>query len=244
MRAVSALVAAMACAPEGARVGVAYELTPDDAFDVAAVPTTFALPVADRALIDGRIGVDHDPAVQEGIAYRAICTDYAGRMFPHCYDEHHGTDLLLRGGFDTMDAGSVEVVAAWHGVVVEAVDGNYDRCRAHLGEVSCDGHPKRSNKVVIEHPDGVFSKYLHLMKGSVAVAVGDRVSCGDPIGRIGSSGNSSLPHLHFEVEVDGRWFDPYAGPWSQPESMWQDQGSESGLPGPGCAAGSALGAGP
>jgi murein DD-endopeptidase MepM/ murein hydrolase activator NlpD len=221
------LTGAVGCGPVEQRLGEPGHAT---------LPTRFGLPVADRSAIDGRIGVDHDPVVQEGLAYRAICTDYDGRTFPHCYDEHHGTDLLLRGGFTAMDQGSVEVLAAYDGVVVEAVDGNYDRCHIVQGSVSCDGHRMAANKVVLEHADGVRSMYLHLMKDSVRVEVGDRVACGEPVGRIGSSGNSSLPHLHFEVQVDGFWSDPFAGPWSQSESLWQDQGVGEALPGGGCAA--------
>jgi hypothetical protein len=227
VRALWILVGAAGCGPAEHLVGEAGE---------GEVPTRFGLPV-DPAAIAGRIGVDHDPTVQEGApAMALVCADYVGRPFPHCYDEHTGTDLLLRGGFPAMDAGSVPVFAGADGVVVEAVDGNYDRCHAYLGDVSCDGNPRIANRVILEHPDGVRSKYWHLMKGSVLVDVGDQVTCGTPLGRIGSSGYSSLPHLHFEAEIDGDWVDPFAGPWSQDASLWLDQGSDDGLPGPGCAA--------
>jgi hypothetical protein len=102
-----------------------------------------ALPVAELELIDPPvIGVDHDPEVYEGI-YRAYCTDYMGRGFPHCYDEHDGSDLMLEGGFEAMDAGSATILAAYPGTVVDREDGNYDRCHADFGsqDVDCDGHP-------------------------------------------------------------------------------------------------------
>ena len=219
---------AAGCAPEEQLVG-----TPGD----APAPTQFGFPLADRNQISTRIGVDHDPVVQEGLAAALLCTDYAGRAFPHCYDEHSGTDLMLEGGFDTMDAGSLPVLAAWDGVVVEAVDGNYDRCHTDLGVVTCDGYPIAANMITIEHPDGLRSQYWHLKEGSVAVEVGDAVRCGDEIGLVGSSGWSSAPHLHFEVRLSldsEDWIDPFAGPYSQDESLWEDQGDDEDLPEDGC----------
>ena len=207
----------------------------------------FALPIADPSVISGVVGVDHDPEVHddEGALGRARCTNYAGEGFPACYDEHDGTDLVLEGGFRAMDAGSVGVVAAAAGVVVEVEDDHYDRCHADAnaaGGVSCDGNPIVANKVVIEtaHPETgelVRTRYLHLMQGSALVEVDDIVECGAPLGRVGSSGRSSFPHLHFEVNGPGGEddvVDPYAGPESQPESWWRTQLDAFGLPGVGC----------
>jgi len=55
------------------------------------------------------------------------------------------------------------------------------------------------NHVTIDHGNGVHSLYAHLRRGSVRVAVGDRVSAGDVIGEVGNSGNTSEPHLHFQL---------------------------------------------
>lgn len=241
------LVALASCSPPPATVAPAA-LAPEPQSDGR---TRFGFPVAEREELSNRIGVDHDLTVQTtGLAGTANCTDYLGRGFPFCYDEHHGTDYILHGGFDAMDAGSLEVHAAFDGVVIEAVDGNYDRCHIDVGSVTCDGYPMEANRVVIEHADGVHSLYWHLKNGSVLVEVGDTVACGDPLGRIGSSGNSSMPHLHFQVEVpppldsgvsfedvsqdDYLWVDPYAGPFSQPDSYWEEQGLDGALPEPGC----------
>jgi hypothetical protein len=198
-------------------------------------PLRFVFPVDAPDLITQTIGVDHDPAVYDGVE-ELICTNYDGRSFPWCYDEHDGSDYLLDGGFDTMDAGSAGVIAAADGVVVEISDGHYDRCHGvSSGGVDCDGHEMIANYVVLEHEGGVLSRYWHLQSGSVLVAVGQAVRCGAPLGRIGSSGYSSTPHLHFEVhDPDGLSIDPYAGAHSQAESLWVEQGDPEGLPGGAC----------
>jgi len=208
-------------------------------------PLDLAFPLADPGAFDTVLGVDHDPVdhSDEGPIGEAICADYMGRAFPHCYDQHEGTDYILAGSWEAMDAGSVEILAAADGVVVETVDGNYDRCHANFetGDIDCDGHEMRSNRVTVEHTgtDGSLwrTRYLHMMKDSVAVEEGQVVSTGDVLGKVGSSGRSSFPHLHLELQEPGptgewRILDPYAGPMSQPESFWCEQGSEDGLPGP------------
>lgn len=195
----------------------------------------FGFPVAEADRIERTIGVDHDPVDQEGTLGGAICVDHAGRGFPHCYDGHRGSDYVLLGGFDAMDAGSAMAVAAASGRVVEVEDGHYDRCHILGTGISCDGHDGIPNKVVIEHAFGVRSLYYHFKKDTIEVAVGDEVRCGDPLGMLGSSGYSALPHLHFQVEYpDGTVVDPYAGPSSQEASWWWEQGEEDELPGPGC----------
>lgn len=58
------------------------------------------------------------------------------------------------------------------------------------------------NYVLIRHANGEHSLYAHLKQGSVRVSVGDAVSAGAQIAETGSSGNSTEPHLHFQV-IDG-----------------------------------------
>lgn len=55
------------------------------------------------------------------------------------------------------------------------------------------------NQVMIDHGNGEFSFYGHLQPDSVSVRVGDPVERGARIGAVGSSGNSTEPHLHFHV---------------------------------------------
>jgi murein DD-endopeptidase MepM/ murein hydrolase activator NlpD len=110
-----------------------------------------------------------------------------------------------------------QVVAAADGRVIVAVDDVPEDSAAmrHAGE-SMDAYMKRlmqdqavrmqrgsaaliGNHVVIDHGDGEYSLYAHMQPGSVHVKLGDEVKAGQPIGKLGSSGNSTAPHLHFQV---------------------------------------------
>jgi murein DD-endopeptidase MepM/ murein hydrolase activator NlpD len=94
---------------------------------------------------------------------------------------HGGIDLAARYG--------TEVPAAAAGTVVTADDqGGYGLT------------------VVIRHPNGFESRYAHL--SSLAVSPGESVSQGQQVGRVGSTGRSTGPHLHFEVTQGGRRVDP------------------------------------
>ncbi|MGY1580716.1 peptidoglycan DD-metalloendopeptidase family protein [Streptomyces sp. MN13] len=67
-------------------------------------------------------------------------------------------------------------------------------------------------QIVLEHPDGYYTQYAHL--AAVAVDQGERVETGQWIGQAGTTGNSTGPHLHFEVRVTpehGSGVDPV--PW-------------------------------
>lgn len=55
------------------------------------------------------------------------------------------------------------------------------------------------NFVMIDHGNGEYSLYAHLQPGSVTVKAGEKVAAGAVIGKLGSSGNSTEPHLHFQV---------------------------------------------
>jgi Peptidase family M23 len=55
------------------------------------------------------------------------------------------------------------------------------------------------NHVVIDHGNGEYSVYAHLKQGSPHVVLGQQVKAGETIGALGSSGNSTEPHLHFQM---------------------------------------------
>jgi len=141
------------------------------------------------------------------------------------YSGHQGSDFGV-GSWAGMDEGR-RVVAAADGTVVATNDGEYDRCTtADCGE---------ANYVILEHANGRRTWYWHLKQWTVAVSAGQYVSCGTHLGYAGSSGNSTGPHLHFEVrESNNVASDPFDGPCSGPPTYWISQGAYGGLPGNSC----------
>lgn len=67
-------------------------------------------------------------------------------------------------------------------------------------------HSTGGNRVEIDHGNGVVTAYSH--NSQLNVSVGQSVSQGDTIAQAGSTGNSTGPHIHFEVKVDDKWVDP------------------------------------
>jgi murein DD-endopeptidase MepM/ murein hydrolase activator NlpD len=141
------------------------------------------------------------------------CTNpYLGNNIPNCYSGHTGTDYGFLGHFVGMNLGSIEVVATAPGRVVSIADGNFDRCHFRFPpppassspeeRIICPGVPDNrmdANFVAVLQDDGLIAYYFHLKRDSVVVSVGSRVECGQLLGKVGSSGISSAPHLHFEL---------------------------------------------
>ena len=95
----------------------------------------------------------------------------------------------------------VPIYAAADGIVVEATDGMAEQVPGP--PQGCDGGTRwPGNHIVVDRGDGNFALYAHIKTGTVAVKAGDHVKTGDVIGRLGNTGNSSAPHLHFHV-MDG-----------------------------------------
>lgn len=134
---------------------------------------------------------------------------------------HPGTDYFLWPfAWLRMDLGAVEVVAAAPGIIVLKQDGHFDR--------SCSGAGTGAwNAIYVEHADGTVAWYGHLRSGSLtAKGVGDAVARGEVLAQVGSSGNSTGPHLHFELQApSAQVIDPYAGSCNPTisESWWNAQ---------------------
>jgi murein DD-endopeptidase MepM/ murein hydrolase activator NlpD len=61
--------------------------------------------------------------------------------------------------------------------------------------------------VEIDHGNGLASRYAHL--SAIDVREGQQIAPGEMVGRVGSTGRSTGPHLHFEVRIDGEPADPH-----------------------------------
>jgi murein DD-endopeptidase MepM/ murein hydrolase activator NlpD len=66
--------------------------------------------------------------------------------------------------------------------------------------------PEYGNLIILEHGLGLESRYGH--NSRLSVQVGDRVTRGRPVALVGSTGNSTAPHLHLEIHKDGVPVDP------------------------------------
>jgi hypothetical protein len=122
------------------------------------------------------------------------------------YDRHNGTDFRLPN-LAARRAG-VNVLAAADGQVLRTRDGMPD-ISVSSAEASSVADRECGNGVVISHDEGWETQYCHLAQG-VLVRPGDRVTAGRPIGRVGLSGKTQFPHLHFTVRHQGQIVDPFA----------------------------------
>lgn len=78
---------------------------------------------------------------------------------------------------------------------------------AETGRVIVSGwHGHSGNRVTLDHGNNVQTGYSHNTK--LLVKIGDEVEQGELIALVGTTGNSTGCHLHFEVIIDGRWHDP------------------------------------
>ncbi len=105
-------------------------------------------------------------------------------------------DTANRYAVDLIVPEGTPVLAARAGVVMSTVSG--------FSEGGTDlALAGRANLVRVLHDDGSMGLYAHLQEGGVLVKPGERVSLGQQIGRTGSTGYSSGPHLHFAVQLNG-----------------------------------------
>ena len=109
-----------------------------------------------------------------------------------CGDQHAALDIAADTGTPVVatDDGTVTVTQTWNGIVTKGDSNSY------------------GNMVQVTHADGTVTLYAHLSE--INVRQGDTVVRGQQIGRVGSTGNSSGPHLHFEVRSNGSKVDPMA----------------------------------
>jgi hypothetical protein len=107
-------------------------------------------------------------------------------------------------------AWSQPALAPVDGEVVEAIDGNEDlEPNTNQANPAAAAKPA-GNHVVIKASDSEYVLIAHLRHGSVRVQPGDRVSAGDVLGLVGSSGNSSEPHIHIHAQTTQDIADPRA----------------------------------
>jgi murein DD-endopeptidase MepM/ murein hydrolase activator NlpD len=134
---------------------------------------------------------------------------------------HQGIDVFTWPfGWYKMDFDQVEIVAVADGIIIHKSDGHDDR--------SCGFDGGTWNAVYVEHADGSIAWYGHMKEDSTTPkAVGQSVVRGEYLGVVGSSGNSTGPHLHLETyDGSGSLIEPYDGPCNHlnpDDSWWESQ---------------------
>ncbi|MFS0732340.1 M23 family metallopeptidase [Microbacterium sp. 1P10UB] len=123
------------------------------------------------------------------------------------------------------------IVAAASGTVVRAVDVFENTDAAPEPPTVPPIIETVGNHVVVEIAPGRYLLYGHMDPGSVKVKVGDTVEAGQELGLIGSSGNSTTPHLHFQLQTEPTFFPTDSVPYvfdsftllgSVPDRIWDD----------------------
>ena len=119
------------------------------------------------------------------------------------WNENRGS--YNHGAIDIADAGidGASVLAAHSGTVMYAEE----ECEHNWGKsISCGCGGGYGNYVMLDHGDGHMTVYAHM--SSVLVSTGESVSAGQVIGFVGSTGDSTGSHLHFETRYNGEKYNP------------------------------------
>jgi hypothetical protein len=184
----------------------ATEPNPQPAPVIALAPTIpppadaprLALPIACRigatCEIQNYVDRDPGPAVQ----------DY--RCGERTYQAHGGIDFRIP-----------DMAAQRAGVaVLAAAPGSLSRQRDGVEDISVRtpgvdvANKECGNGVVVDHGNGWETQYCHLARGSIIVKAGDVVASGQPLAKVGLSGNTEYPHLHLTVRHNAVTIDPFA----------------------------------
>jgi len=101
----------------------------------------------------------------------------------------------------------MEVISPGDGIVAQVVDGSLD---CEPGEA--DRSVGVGNMVMIDHQNGEFSLLCHSKHDSIVVTVGDSIKQGQKLGLCGNTGNTSQPHIHFNLQDNLRGYKAKAIP--------------------------------
>ena len=116
--------------------------------------------------------------------------DYTRISSPYGYRIHPISGVSkLHAGVDLASGMGTRILAAYDGKVIAA---------GYNGSMG--------NYVMIDHGDGLVTVYMHA--SALLVSTGQKVSRGQRIANVGSTGNSTGPHLHFAVRLNGAYVDP------------------------------------
>lgn len=132
-------------------------------------------------------------------AYDFIIMDKDGKSFNHQFTQCENYYCYNKS-----------ILSPAEGVVVKVVNDAKDSLIFKNGKFFSRARHIAGNYIIIKHAEKEYSTLAHLKKDSIVVKVGDRVKQGEVIAMCGNSGNSTEPHLHFQLQ-DGISFYSSAG---------------------------------
>ena len=186
---------------------------------------TFAMVVAGAVmLVDfGRTFVRGTDAVQIAPPFRGEWLVVQGGSSPlqnhhlSAYNQRFAVDLVrLENGYIFDASGDAEGNAAvfgWERPLLSPVDGRVVFTRDDMEDADGAGAAVAAadaagNVIVVQLDNGLFVLLAHLRQGSVRVEPGQAVRAGEPLASVGNSGNTTMPHLHLQVQSHADLWDP------------------------------------
>ena len=132
------------------------------------------------------------------------------------YNQRFALDLVrLEGGriFTGEPGDANATVHSWEQPLVSPADGTVVVARDGMEDSEgtnfvTELEDAAGNVIVIELDSGLFVGLAHLRRGTLRVSEGDRVRKGDPLALVGNSGNTTMPHLHLQVQTHPDLWDP------------------------------------
>jgi murein DD-endopeptidase MepM/ murein hydrolase activator NlpD len=170
---------------------VCKRATPIDQYKAfASLPISrFGFPISGRSrIVWGGSGEDnnhHWSIASQKWAYDIVGIDSRGRVF-----QNLGADNIDYAGFGR------PIINSNVGIVVDLVDGIADNRPGYTNPYLALG-----NYIIVQHTSNIYSHFYHLKKGSIGVKVGDHLLKGVILGECGNSGQSTAPHLHFQLHT-------------------------------------------
>lgn len=154
-------------------------------------------------------GLPHDPFARQIFRVRQMQHEYVrlSRQF-------EGLPILpplvgqaeVTSGFGSRIDPFLRQLAMHSGVDLRGETGDPVRAAASGTVIAAERHAAYGLMVDVDHGNGIVSRYAHL--SAISVKEGQFVPAGAVLGRVGSTGRSTGPHLHFEVRIDGDAVDP------------------------------------
>ena len=130
------------------------------------------------------------------------------------YNQEYALDLVkLEDGMIFKEGEGNEHVHSWEALLYAPIDGTVVFAKGSIKDseglnLVSEKTDATGNSVTIKTREGYYVVLAHLRQGSLAVSEGQTVRSGDFIGKTGNSGNTTMPHLHLQVQTHQDIWDP------------------------------------